>query len=135
MDTAEVLFNHVFLNFGFPEDIVSDRGPQFISRVWRTFFSLLGVTVSLSSVYPPTEQRSKGKKDPGDRALPPYFLPQPPELLEPINRLGRVRTELSLSALYGSHLLPVRIRLPATSVPLVWGIFGLTISHSLVPGE
>ncbi len=33
METAEVLFNHVLHNFGIPEDIVSDRGPQFISRV------------------------------------------------------------------------------------------------------
>ncbi|KAL0146841.1 hypothetical protein M9458_057780 [Cirrhinus mrigala] len=44
METAELLFNHVFRYFGIPEDIVSDRGPQFISRVWRAFFKLLGVT-------------------------------------------------------------------------------------------
>ncbi|KAL0172961.1 hypothetical protein M9458_033272 [Cirrhinus mrigala] len=53
METAELLFNHVFRYFGIPEDIVSDRGPQFISRVWRAFFKLLGVTVSLSSGYHP----------------------------------------------------------------------------------
>lgn len=51
--TAEALFHNVFRNFGIPEDIVSDRGPQFISRVWRAFFRLLGVTVSLSSGYHP----------------------------------------------------------------------------------
>ncbi len=34
MQTAEALFSHVFRNFGIPEDIVSNRGPQFISRVW-----------------------------------------------------------------------------------------------------
>ncbi|KAL0160101.1 hypothetical protein M9458_043826, partial [Cirrhinus mrigala] len=44
--TAEAPFQQVFRNFGLPEDIVSDRGPQFISR-------LLGVTVSLSSGYHP----------------------------------------------------------------------------------
>ncbi|KAK3567363.1 hypothetical protein QTP86_019906 [Hemibagrus guttatus] len=38
---------------GYPEDIVSDRGPQFTSRVWRAFFNRLGVTVSLSSGYHP----------------------------------------------------------------------------------
>ncbi len=57
---------------------------------------------------PPTEQWSKREKDPGDRALPLYLLPQPPELLEPIHPLGRVRTELSPSALYESHPFPVR---------------------------
>ncbi len=53
METAEVLFNHVFRNFGIPKDIVSDRGSPFISQVWRSFFSLLGETVSLSSGYHP----------------------------------------------------------------------------------
>ncbi|KAL0159145.1 hypothetical protein M9458_047221, partial [Cirrhinus mrigala] len=62
LEAAEALFQHVFRNFGLPEDIVSDRGPQFISRVWRAFFQLLGVTVSLSSGYHPqtngqTEQK------------------------------------------------------------------------------
>lgn len=43
METAELLFHHVFRHFVLPEDIVSDRGPQFISRVWQSFFRLLGV--------------------------------------------------------------------------------------------
>ncbi len=51
METAEVLFNHVFRTFGIPEDIVSDRGPQFLTGLED--FSLLGVTVSLSSGYHP----------------------------------------------------------------------------------
>ncbi len=53
LETAESLFQHIFRNFGLPEDIVSDRGPQFISRVWRGFLHLLGVSVSLSSGYHP----------------------------------------------------------------------------------
>lgn len=53
LETAEALFHHIFRNFCIPEDIVSDRGPQFISRVWRGFFHLLGVTVSLPSGYHP----------------------------------------------------------------------------------
>ncbi len=53
METVETLFNQVFRYFGIPEDIVSDRGPQFISRVWKAFFSLLDVTVSVSSGYHP----------------------------------------------------------------------------------
>ncbi|KAK3563699.1 hypothetical protein QTP86_034432 [Hemibagrus guttatus] len=38
---------------GIPEDIVSGRGPQFVSRVWRAFFTCLGVAVNLSSGYHP----------------------------------------------------------------------------------
>ncbi|KAK3544051.1 hypothetical protein QTP86_000262 [Hemibagrus guttatus] len=50
---TEALFSNVFRHFGIPEDIVSYRGPQFISRVWQGFFKLLGVWVSLSSGYHP----------------------------------------------------------------------------------
>ncbi|KAK3538874.1 hypothetical protein QTP86_018765 [Hemibagrus guttatus] len=53
LDTAECLFNHVFRYYGLPEDIVSDRGPQFTSRVWRAFCRRLDVTISLSSGYHP----------------------------------------------------------------------------------
>ncbi|KAK3562207.1 hypothetical protein QTP86_030343 [Hemibagrus guttatus] len=51
LETVKALFSNVFRHFGIPEDLVSDRGPQFISRVWRGFFKLLGVSVSLSSGY------------------------------------------------------------------------------------
>ncbi|KAL0157255.1 hypothetical protein M9458_048501, partial [Cirrhinus mrigala] len=53
METAEVLCNTVFRFYGLPEDIVSDRGPQFTSRLWSNFFRLLGVNVSLTSGYHP----------------------------------------------------------------------------------
>ncbi|KAK3505817.1 hypothetical protein QTP70_003921, partial [Hemibagrus guttatus] len=53
MQTAEALFVHVFRNFGLPEDIVSDRGPQFTSRVWGSLCARLGIGVSLSSSYHP----------------------------------------------------------------------------------
>ncbi|KAL0175529.1 hypothetical protein M9458_027859, partial [Cirrhinus mrigala] len=53
METAEHFFHQVFRLFGIPEEIVSDRGPQFISHVWKAFFKLLGVSVNLSSGYHP----------------------------------------------------------------------------------
>lgn len=51
LEAAEGLFQHLFRNFGIPEDIVSDRGPQIVSRVWKAFFHRLDVTVSLTSGY------------------------------------------------------------------------------------
>ncbi|KAI2642388.1 Transposon Tf2-8 polyprotein [Labeo rohita] len=48
METAEHLFHQVFRHFGIPEEIVLDRGPQFISHVWKAFFKMLGVSVNLS---------------------------------------------------------------------------------------
>ncbi|KAK3540596.1 hypothetical protein QTP70_034354 [Hemibagrus guttatus] len=40
-------------NFGLPEDIVSDQGPQFTSRVWGSLCARLGIGVSLSSSHHP----------------------------------------------------------------------------------
>ncbi|KAL0152565.1 hypothetical protein M9458_052288 [Cirrhinus mrigala] len=53
METAEALCNTVFRYYRLPEEIVSDRGPQFTSRLWRSFFNLLGVNISLTSGYHP----------------------------------------------------------------------------------
>lgn len=51
--SAGCLSHYVFRNHGIPEDTISNRGPQFISHVWKGFFKLLGVTVNLSSGYHP----------------------------------------------------------------------------------
>ncbi|KAL0153008.1 hypothetical protein M9458_051687, partial [Cirrhinus mrigala] len=53
METALELFQHVFRNYGIPEDIVSDRGPQFTSKVWQAFCKQLDINVSLTSGYHP----------------------------------------------------------------------------------
>ncbi|KAK3540941.1 hypothetical protein QTP86_006400 [Hemibagrus guttatus] len=53
MQTADAMFCHIFRNFGLPEDIVSDRGPQFTSRVWRALCARLDIGVSLSSSHHP----------------------------------------------------------------------------------
>ena len=48
-ETAEVMLSHVFRLHGLPQDVVSDRGPQFASRFWKEFCRLIGATTSLSS--------------------------------------------------------------------------------------
>ncbi|KAL0181744.1 hypothetical protein M9458_024150, partial [Cirrhinus mrigala] len=53
METALELFSQVFRIYGLPEDIVSDRGPQFTSRVWQAFCKQLDINVSLTSGYHP----------------------------------------------------------------------------------
>ncbi len=52
-ETAEALCNYVFRFYGLPEDVVSDRGPQFTSRVWKAFCQKLNINVSLTSGYHP----------------------------------------------------------------------------------
>ncbi len=53
LETAEVLCSYVIRFYGLPDDIVSDRGPQFTSRVWTAFFRFLNVNISLTSGYHP----------------------------------------------------------------------------------
>ena len=45
------LTNHVFRLHGIPSEIVSNRGPQFRSQVWKSIRTALGAKVSLSSGY------------------------------------------------------------------------------------
>ena len=52
-ETADLLVQQVFRLHGIPLDIVSDRGPQFTSQVWKEFCQSLGATVSLSSGFHP----------------------------------------------------------------------------------
>uniref|UniRef100_A0A8C7HG43 Gypsy retrotransposon integrase-like protein 1 n=1 Tax=Oncorhynchus kisutch TaxID=8019 RepID=A0A8C7HG43_ONCKI len=52
-ETSEILVSEVFRVHGLPSDIVSDRGPQFTSAVWRSFCLAIGATVSLTSGFHP----------------------------------------------------------------------------------
>uniref|UniRef100_A0A3B3HFM2 Gypsy retrotransposon integrase-like protein 1 n=1 Tax=Oryzias latipes TaxID=8090 RepID=A0A3B3HFM2_ORYLA len=52
-ELAVVVSRHIFRLHGLPEDIVSDRGPQFVSGFWKEFCKLLGITASLSSGFHP----------------------------------------------------------------------------------
>uniref|UniRef100_A0A672Z804 Gypsy retrotransposon integrase-like protein 1 n=1 Tax=Sphaeramia orbicularis TaxID=375764 RepID=A0A672Z804_9TELE len=52
-ETAEAVLFNVCRIHGFPRDVVSDRGPQFVARFWRAFCALIGASVSLSSGYHP----------------------------------------------------------------------------------
>ncbi|KAI2650825.1 Transposon Ty3-I Gag-Pol polyprotein [Labeo rohita] len=51
--TAELILEHVVRLHGFPQDIVSDRGPQFMAKFWQAFCRLVGTTSSLSSNFHP----------------------------------------------------------------------------------
>uniref|UniRef100_A0A3Q3GAF8 Integrase catalytic domain-containing protein n=1 Tax=Labrus bergylta TaxID=56723 RepID=A0A3Q3GAF8_9LABR len=53
LETARLVVQHVFCHHGLPLDIVSDRGPQFTSRFWQAFCSLVGASASLSSGFHP----------------------------------------------------------------------------------
>lgn len=51
--TAIMLVRHVWKHHGLCETIVSDRGTQFVSDMWKCFCKILGITRSLSTAYHP----------------------------------------------------------------------------------
>ncbi|KAK3539566.1 hypothetical protein QTP70_010279 [Hemibagrus guttatus] len=110
MQTAEAMFQHVFRNFGLPEDIVSDRGPQFTSQVWGSLCEQLGIGISLSSGYHP---QSNGQ-------------------VERLNQeIGRfLRSYCSREQQRWMHA-----GVPASSVPLVWRALRCPGRGGVVPSE
>lgn len=48
-EMAQFMVQHVFRNHGFPVDMVSDRGPQFLSRFWKAFCTFIRSSASLFS--------------------------------------------------------------------------------------
>lgn len=50
-ETAQLLVQHIFRIHGIPSNVVSDRGSQFVSQVWRDICNALEVLVSLTSSY------------------------------------------------------------------------------------
>ena len=45
--TVTMILNHVFKQFGLPDKIISDRGPQFVSGMFRELMKHLGIQTSL----------------------------------------------------------------------------------------
>ncbi|KAI3370656.1 hypothetical protein L3Q82_007222 [Scortum barcoo] len=93
-ETADLLTNHVVRLHGIPRDIVSDRGPQFISQVWKSFCTGLGASVSLTSEFHP---QSNGQMERTNQDLESALTlchGRQPEYLVHIPPLGRTRSQL-----------------------------------------
>jgi hypothetical protein len=58
-ETADLLMHEVFKHHGLPDDIISDRGPQFISKFWRHMFKLLHTCKFSSGYHPETNCQSE----------------------------------------------------------------------------
>ena len=58
--TAELLLKHVWKDVGLPVSMVSDRGPQFVSKTWGHLCSVLGIKRMLSTAaHPETDGQSE----------------------------------------------------------------------------
>jgi len=50
-ETARLFFDTIYRYYGLLDDIVSDRGPQFVSKFWKSLFETLKVKINLSSAF------------------------------------------------------------------------------------
>ena len=58
--TAKMLLHKVWRRHGLPSSVVSNRGPQFVSAVWKALCKILKINAKLStSFHPETDGQSK----------------------------------------------------------------------------
>jgi hypothetical protein len=70
LGTAKLYVKRVLSLHGVPRSIISDRGPQFASALWRAMHRLMGATVKLSSAYHP---QTDGGTERVNRTLEAYL--------------------------------------------------------------
>ena len=69
-ETAALVMREVFWHHGLPNSIISDRGPQFVSKFWKHLFKMLKVSCNLSSGYHP---QTDGQAERTNQTLEQYF--------------------------------------------------------------
>lgn len=107
LETVEALFQNVFWFYGLSEDIVSDRGLQFISQIWKSFCGLLNINVTLISRYHP---QCNGQVERLNRDMRHFLRTYcHNNQHESVPSLGRVRTKLLEKAFHGYDSLSVQI--------------------------
>ena len=70
LDTAQLFIDHVFTQFGLPQEIISDRGPQFTSRLWEALLPLLQIRPCRSTAYHP---QSDGQTERVNQTMEQYL--------------------------------------------------------------
>ena len=53
METTDLLLTNIVRLHGLPDDIISDRGPQFMSHFWKRLFQTLGTSTKFSTAFHP----------------------------------------------------------------------------------
>jgi len=70
---AELFLKHIWCREGFPDTIVSDRGPQFVSSFWDEICKILGIKIKLSTAFhPQTDGQTEIMNQYIDQRLRPF---------------------------------------------------------------
>ena len=69
-ETANLVMREVFKHHGLPDEIISDRGPQFIAKFWTHLLEILRISRKLSSSYHP---QTDGQTERTNQTLEQYL--------------------------------------------------------------
>ena len=69
-DMENLVMQEVFKHHGFPNDIISDHGPQFVSKFWKHLLEILKISCKLSSSYHP---QTDGQSERTNQTLEQYL--------------------------------------------------------------
>ena len=70
---AELFLKYIWCREGYPDSIVSDRGPQFVSSFWAEICRILGIKIKLSTAYhPQTDGQTEIMNQYIDQRLRPF---------------------------------------------------------------
>jgi transposase InsO family protein len=50
---GQLLLDNLYKRFGLPDEMLSDRGPQFAAKAFRELLKLLGIKLNLTTAYHP----------------------------------------------------------------------------------
>jgi transposase InsO family protein len=67
---AEILIRRVFTQYGLPKKMISDRGPQYSSKVMKTVLKAMGVRSALSTAYHP---QTDGASERANQSIEQYL--------------------------------------------------------------
>lgn len=70
LDLANLFVKDIWRLHGLPDDIISDRGPTFVSELWRAVNHRLGTNVSLSTAF---HQETDGQSEQANAYLEQYL--------------------------------------------------------------
>jgi transposase InsO family protein len=70
---AELFLKYIWCREGYPDSIVSDRGPQFVSSFWAKVCRILGIKIKLSTAFhPQTDGQTEIMNQYIDQRLRPF---------------------------------------------------------------
>src|SRR5271169_2181177 len=127
-DTGQLLLDNLFKRFGLPDQIISDRGPQFAARAFRELLKLLNIKSSLTTAYHPQSDRATERVNQEIEAyLSIYCTGQPnewPKSLSTLeftynNRRHADRQKTPFELLYGSTLVAIPTTFEHTKFPMI----------------